>query len=92
LIYFLLKNTYFLLNLQFQGTVNTTRLYGPPQTAGPSQPLGSSQILKSSHASDSSQLVGSASRPMTRDRNIIPTVEKAMEVIKANKNKRKRPD
>jgi hypothetical protein len=36
--------------------------------------------------------VGSSSRPVTRARNIVPTVEKAMEMIEAKKNKRKRPD
>lgn len=93
LIYFLLiVSTDFLLNLQLQGTVNTVQLYGSPQTTGHSQPHGSSQTLGCSHASGSSQPVGSSSRSVTRSRNIVPTVEKAMEVIDAKKNKRKRPD
>jgi hypothetical protein len=85
-------STDFLLNLEFQGTVNTVQLYGPPQRTGhsqppgSSQPHGSSQTLGCSQASGSSQPVGSSSRLVTRARNIIPTVEKAMDVIEAMKN------
>jgi hypothetical protein len=99
LIYFLLiVSTDFLLNLQFQGTVNTVQLYGPPQTTGQSQPPGSSQAHGSSQTLGCSQASGSSqpnmpsSRPVTRSRNIVPTVEKAMEVIDAKTNKRKRSD
>jgi hypothetical protein len=72
-------STNFLLNLQSQGTVNTVQ-------------HGSSQTLGCSQASGSSQPVGSSSRPVTRARNIVPTVEKPMEMIEVKKNKRKRPD
>jgi hypothetical protein len=78
------------LNLQFQGIVNTMRLYGPPQPSMSTLPSGSSeagwynQALGSSQAGGSSHLVGSSSRPLTRSRNIVPTVEKAIEVFEAN--------
>jgi hypothetical protein len=91
-------STDFLLNLQFQGTVNTVQLYGPPQITGHSQPPGSSQphgfsqTLGCSQASGSSQPNMPSSRPVTRSRNIVSTVEKAMEVIDAKTNKRKRSD
>jgi hypothetical protein len=32
------------------------------------------------------------STPIRRDKNIVPTVEKAIAIMKANKNKRKKPD
>jgi hypothetical protein len=79
-----------MLNLQFQGTFNTVRLYGPPQPSTSTLPSGSSktggynQALGSSQAGGSSHLVGSSSRPLTRSRNIVQTVEKAIEVFEAD--------
>jgi hypothetical protein len=32
------------------------------------------------------------STPVRRDKNIVPTVEKAIAIMEANKNKRKKPD
>jgi hypothetical protein len=40
----------------------------------------------------SSQPEGSLSRPVARVRNIVPTMEKTIEVNEVNKNKRKRPE
>jgi len=71
------------------------RLYRPPQPSRSTLPLGYSedgwynQAFGSSQAGESSHPVGSSSRPLTRSRNIVPTVEKAIEVFKANQRKRK---
>jgi len=82
---------FFTLNLQFQGTVNTVRLYGSPQPTRSSQPEGSTQPTGSSQPRESSQPVGSSSRPVTLARNIVPIVEKAIEVLEADKRKTKKP-
>jgi hypothetical protein len=37
-------------------------------------------------------LVGYSSRPVTRAQKIVPTVEKAIEVLEANQRKRKKPE
>jgi hypothetical protein len=74
------------LNLQFQGTVNTVRLYGPPRPLGSSQPTGSSQ------ARGFSQPIVSSSKLVTRGRKIVPTMEKVIEVLEADQRKRKKPE
>jgi len=71
------------------------RLYGPPQPSGSTQPTRSSQAggyTQSTRPSQPSQTRGSSSRPVTRSRNIVPTVDKAIEVLEANQRKRKKPE
>jgi len=71
---------YFNVSLHFQGTANIVGLYGHPQPHLSSQPVGSSHSQWSS------------SKPVTRGRNIVPTVEKVIEVIESNKKKRKKSE
>jgi hypothetical protein len=71
------------------------RLYGPPQPSGYTHPTGSSQPTGPSQAVgpfQPSQTGGSLSRLVTRARNIVPTVEEAIEVLEANQRKRKKPE
>jgi len=71
------------------------RLYGPPQQSGSTQPTGSSQAggsTQPTRPSQPSQTGGSSSRPVTRSRNIVPIVNKAIEVLEANQRKRKKPE
>jgi len=61
-------------------------LYGPPRPSGSSKPTGSSQV------GGFSQPIGSSSKPVTRGRKIVPTMEKVIEVLEANQRKRKKPE
>jgi hypothetical protein len=70
------------VSLQFQGTVNTVRLYRHPQSHLSSQAGVSSQPIGSSHSIGSSQPQWSSSKPVTRGINIVMTVEKAVKVIR----------
>ncbi len=72
--------------------MNTVRLYAPPRRSESSQPVGPIQPRGPSQEVCSSQPVGSSSKPATRARNIVPTVEKTIEVLEANQRKRKKPE
>jgi len=67
-------------------------LYEPPTPSGNSQPGGSTQPTGSSQLGGFSQPIGSSSKPVTRGRKIVPTVEKAIGVLEANQRKRKKPE
>jgi hypothetical protein len=79
-VFVILCFCYFNVSLHFQGTANIVGLYGHPQPHLSSQPVGSSHSQWSS------------SKPVTRGRNIVPTVEKVIEVIESNKKKRKKSE
>jgi hypothetical protein len=67
-------------------------LYGPPTPSGNSQPTGYTQPTGSSQLGRFSQPIGSSSNSVTRGRKIVPTVEKAIDVLEANQRKRKKPE
>jgi hypothetical protein len=66
----------------------STQEYWTSQPTGSTQPIGSSQPPQPQLG----LTTACTSMPVRRDKNIVPTVEKAIAIMEANKNKRKKPD